>query len=128
METKSNDESGLAIFVAWLAFTLAIVSLALFGCRFVTEQDRLRPLYESFHADIPAATKFVLAIPALLVEIIIFFIAAIDADLQFRGKDRRSVVLFHILIILGCCIAFLVFREIIQEPLWSLMQAVRGSE
>jgi hypothetical protein len=125
METKSSQESTLAIAVGWVAFALAILSLILFGCRFSTEQDAMRQIYRDFHTDLPAATKIVMAIPTLLVEVIVMLLAITDSNLQFRGKDRRSVVLFHILIVLGCCIAFLVYREIVQDQLFSLIQAVR---
>jgi cytochrome c biogenesis factor len=125
METKPRKKFRLETSVGSAAFLLALVSLGIFGWYVPANQDAYRRVYGDFNSQIPPSTKILLSIPDWAIWILVGLLAAAVLLVQFRARDKTSGALFQVLIILGCCVAFLVYREVLQLPMWMLMEMVR---
>jgi len=125
METQFAKNFPLQAAVGRVAFVLALVSLGLFGWYVPAERDAYSRVLGDFHSEIPALTKVLLWVPNVAIWILAGGLAIAVLVVQFRVRDRTGGVLFHMLIVLSCCVAFLVYREVMQEPVWTLMQSVR---
>jgi len=125
METEPREELPLACTVSWAAFALALLCLVLFGWYVPADQDWHRRVFLDFHSPIPTSTKIVISIPGLAIQIVAGLLAAAALAVQWRTRDRRNAALFHMLIVLCCCVAFLAYREAVQETMSMLIQALR---
>ncbi len=126
MTIESNPPRTLTTVVSWLALVSALASVLYLAILIPTNRTMYERTLREFKVELPAATIFLFKIPAAVFPIAAVFVATICGVVQYRFRGQGGAALFHMLVIVLCCVAFTTYREVLMQPLFHLILALHG--
>ncbi len=69
---------------------------------------------------LPRPVNWMSYAPAWNFQVVAGVLAIWAIAVQLRSTDRRNAALFHMLIVLGCCVVFIAYRESIMDPMFRM--------
>lgn len=123
MANETNTHSLLTRTVSWVALVVALGCLLFLALFVPTDRQVFARVLADFKIELPTLTVFVLSIPDSAFFAITAALALVCIVVQVRYRASGAVALFHILIIVVCCGAFVVYREAVIRPVVMLIGA-----
>ena len=124
MENASRSNATLSTATSWTALTVSLLLLAFVAWYIPTDRQGYVETFRDFDLQLPRSTEFMLAIPD-----IVFFVVTILCGLgmiavQGFVRAKNTAAVFHILIIALSCVALVVYRESLAQPLSVLVRGL----
>ena len=121
MANEPQPSSALMTAVSWGALLLALACLGFLAIYIPADRETFVHIFAAFGMKLPLATELMLSIPDAVFPAIAGVVALACVTLQLFVRAKGGVALFHMLIVVLCCMAFNAYRESILQPLIALM-------
>ena len=124
MANESPPSSALMTAVSGGALLLALACLGFLAFYIPSDRETFVQIFVAFGMKLPLATELMLSIPDAVFPAVAGVMALASVTLQLFVRAKGSVALFHMLIVVLCCMAFNAYRESMLQPLIVLMNAL----
>jgi hypothetical protein len=124
MENQLPPQSALVTAISWAALLLALIGLGLLAFYIPLDRRVFVQLFADFRWKVPPSTELMLAIPDIAFPVVAAAIALVLVLLQWFVRAKAAVALFHMLTVVLCCAAFVVYRELLVQPLSALLRGL----
>jgi hypothetical protein len=123
MSNNSPNNSGSAA-LSWGVFSLALAFVVSLCWYVPIDRAQYEAIMKDFHMELPGITMLVLQIPTIAFWITGGVLSLALIATQLGARSRQTAGLFHMLIVVGCCIAFMAYREAMTQPIVKLIDGI----
>jgi hypothetical protein len=110
--------------VSWIALFLALSALAFLAIYLPMDRRPFQDAFADFRMPLPTATALLLSIPDVVFPAVAGLLALVSVVVHWLVRDRGGAALFHMMIVVFCCVAFTLDREALFQPLIAVLHGL----
>ena len=126
LKSEHPKATRLAVALSWVALLAALLFLGFTAWFIPSDRHHFISIYHDFDMELPASTRFMLAIPDLAFTMVALVLAFALLGGQMLIRAKNAIALVHMLIIVLCCVVIVGYRESLFQPMSSLMRKLAG--
>ena len=124
MESASRPNSAVAAITSWTSLLIGLLCLAFVAWYIPTDRSGYVDTFREFNMQLPRSTEFMLAIPDVVFPVVAILCGLGMIAVQGFVRAKNTAAVFHILIIALSCVALVVYRESLAQPLSVLVRGL----
>ena len=127
MRDDLPTRSRFAAVVSFTSFLLALACLAFLAWFVPADRRGYFKLFGDLKMELPGITKLMLSIPDFVFPVAAVGTALVAIAIQWSLRSKVGAALFHMFVVVFCCLTFVAYREAVFQPLSSLIRTLSNS-
>jgi hypothetical protein len=121
MEIPNSSRSPFATATSWAALCLGLMCVGNMAWYIPATRGNFVEIFKDFGAQLPAITQAMLGIPAAVFPVVAAGLAVAMLMVQWFVSSKGAAAIFHMLVMMLCCVALVAYREVLDQPFFALV-------